>query len=59
VCRGASGIGTFATRRITCNASTINAGPETKAETMKRGAKIAVFQNGRPPKPLNRNAVTV
>jgi hypothetical protein len=47
------------TRRAICSASTMNAGPETNAEAMNRGARMAVFQNGRPPSPLYRNAVTV
>ena len=45
-------------RWMTCSARTRNAGPDTKALTMKRGAKRAVFQKGRPPRPLNKNAVT-
>ena len=36
-----------------------NAGPVMNAETMKRGASSAEFQNGRPPRPEYKNAVTV
>jgi hypothetical protein len=37
--------------RTSCSASTMNAGPVTKADARKRGASSAVFQNGRPPRP--------
>ena len=32
---------------MTCISTMISAGPETKAEAMKRGPSSAVFQNGR------------
>ena len=35
------------------------AGPAANAEARKRGAITAEFQNGRPPSPEYRNAVTV
>ena len=34
------------------------AGPAAKAEARKRGAMMAEFQNGRPPSPTYKNAVT-
>ena len=39
--------------------STMKAGPAATALAMKRGARMAVFQNGRPARPLYKNAVTV
>ena len=39
------------TRRTTCIARMISAGPAVNAEARKRGPTIAEFQNGRPPKP--------
>ena len=47
------------TRRTTCSARMISAGPAANALARKRGAIIAEFQNGLPPSPLYRNAVTV
>ena len=35
------------------------AGPAVNADARKRGPTIAEFQNGRPPRPTYRNAVTV
>src|SRR5690554_3390946 len=46
-------------RRMSWSDRIINAGPATNADTRKRGARIALFQNGRPPRPEYRNAVTV
>ena len=44
----------------TMKASRISsAGPAAKAEARKRGARIAVSQNGRAARPAYRNAVTV
>ena len=37
----------------------MSAGPAVNAEARKRGPTIAEFQNGRPPSPTYRNAVTV
>ena len=34
-------------------------GPEVKAEARKRGATMAEFQNGRPPRPMYKKAVKV
>ena len=45
--------------RMTCSTSRMNAGPDTNADARNRGASRAVFQNGRPPSPQYRNAVTV
>ena len=47
------------TRRTTWIARMISAGPAVNAEARKRGPTIAEFQNGLPPKPTYRNAVTV
>ena len=37
----------------------MNAGPAANALARNRGAMMAEFQNGRPPSPTYRNAVTV
>ena len=39
------------TRRTTCSARMMKAGPAAKAEARKRGARSAEFQKGRPPRP--------
>ena len=52
-------IGRSEPTRTTRMTSRMNAGPDTNADARNRGASRAVFQNGRPPSPQYRNAVTV
>ena len=51
-------IGKFAARLIICMLRMINAGPETKADAIKRGASKAECHNGRAGLAENKNAVT-
>ncbi len=39
------------TRRTTCSARMMSAGPAVNADARKRGPMMAEFQNGRPPRP--------
>lgn len=48
---GPSPIWKLDARRTTCSIRMTNAGPETKADAMNRGARSAEFQNGLPPSP--------
>jgi hypothetical protein len=56
----ASQPGSNRVKRLRMRASRISRlGPDANAEARKRGAKIAVIQNGRASRPEYRNAVTV
>ena len=44
---------------MTWSVMMMKAGPALKAEARKRGAMMALFQNGLAPSPTYRNAVTV
>ena len=49
----------FVSLRMRCIVMMMNAGPATKADARNLGARRAEFQNGLPPSPEYRNAVTV